>query len=85
MEIELLGESGNCALAARASRQFPGLLIQGDTLNSLREVADGLVSELESGAVEDSRYSAIEIKEALDEFIATYERLMREAGRSLPY
>lgn len=84
MEIELLGESGNCALASRVSRQFPGLLIQGDTLNSLREVADGLVSELESGAVEDGRYSAMEIEEALDEFVAAYERLMREAGRSLP-
>lgn len=85
IEIELLGESGNCALAARASRKFPGLLIQGDTLKSLKEAADGLLGELESGDIEGGRYSAMEIKEALEEFVATYERLMGEARRPLPY
>ncbi|MFE0106946.1 DUF6959 family protein [Streptomyces sp. NPDC059009] len=85
MQIELLGESGNCALAARASRKFPGLLIQGDTLKSLKEVADDLLREIDSGDIENGRYSAAEIKEALDGFVSVYERLMGEIGRSLPY
>lgn len=84
-ELELIAESGNCALAIRQSRQFPGLLIQGDTLYSLGRVAGELLSELEAGNVEDGKYSAMELKEAFDEFVAVYERLMRESGRALPY
>ncbi|MFE0135215.1 DUF6959 family protein [Streptomyces sp. NPDC059037] len=84
-ELELIAESGNCALALRQSRKFPGLLIQGDTLYSLSRVAVELLGELESGDVEEGKFSAMEIKETLDEFVAVYERLMREDGRPLPY
>ncbi|MEU3752387.1 hypothetical protein AB0H17_06385 [Streptomyces olivoreticuli] len=84
-EVELIDESGNCALVHRTSRRFPGLLIQGDTLHSLGRVAAALLGELESGDTEDARYSAMELKEAFDDFTSAYERMMTEARLPLPY
>ncbi|WP_415951830.1 DUF6959 family protein [Streptomyces sp. KLOTTS4A1] len=84
-EVELLQETSSCALVRRSSRRFPGLLVQGDTLRSLKGVADGLLEELRSGDSEDAQYSARELQEGLGEFIAHYEAMMRAAGYELPY
>ncbi|WP_438363777.1 DUF6959 family protein [Streptomyces hyaluromycini] len=84
-EVELLQETVACALVRRSSRRFPGLLVQGDTLRSLKGVADELLEELSSGDSENARYSARELQEGLAEFVAHYEEMMRAAGCKLPY
>lgn len=84
-DIELLQETASCALVRRSSRRFPGLLIQGDTLRSLKGVADELLEELSSGDPENAKYSARELQEGLGDFIAHYESMMSAAGWELPY
>ena len=76
---ELLALDGNLAVIQMPGRRFPGLLVQGDTLTSIRHVLD---------SVEDPSTLPSEIQELrsrLDELLSFYELVLLERGTRLPY
>lgn len=83
--LSLLGEEPGTALILRSTRQHPALLIQGDRLSIAAQVAADLVSDLESADQKDAAYSARELAETLSEWLLSYERMMNDARRELPY
>ena len=86
--LEVLSEKSNFAVVRMARRNFPGPVIQGDTLNSLyRDVRD-LERQLRTtlGATHDLTSDAAAIADALQERLWLYEQDLERAGYAqLPY
>lgn len=72
MALESMGRRGNLQLAKDGERQFPGLLIQGDTLSVL--LAD-LEDELPDGFA----------TQTVRDWLIAYEEMMAAANVELPY
>lgn len=84
-EVEILDRTTNATVLRLPWRQFPGMLVQGDTLASRRgDLREGLAS-LRAGDVA----AALEALEGLDEWLGDlqtrYEAALAAAGVRLPY
>ena len=77
-ELEVYSEASNAAVVRAPGRQYPGLVVQGDTLANLHGLAS-LVAERCTGG------EATELKEMLDGLLRHYERVLGEYGLALPY
>lgn len=81
----ILGVQGNYSLVKWEGRRFPGLSIQGDSLNILRGVLEEAESELTCGSLEDALFA---VREALDTVVAmdlSYREMMGQHNLQLPY
>ena len=80
-QADLMAVSGNYAIVKLSGRQFPGVMMQGDTFHSLigdlKEAREGTMGE----AAENLEY----VIEALEEVRAFYEETVRANGFRLPY
>lgn len=85
IDVELLTDQGNNAVIQLPDRQFPGVLVQGDTLHA----ALGLVSEaleaLEGGDSPEAQNVLRDLAAQLDQIRQRYERALKERGIPLPY
>ena len=83
--VDILSDASNAVVAKHSGRNFPGLLIQGDTL---RTILDD-VEEIHEGAVEGDMKTVAEIAETLAErlvsFLSHYEQVLEEGGIEIPY
>jgi len=81
-ETKLLTEPTNWAVVHLPGRAFPGVVIQGDSLNIL-------ISELKGAAAEpDARERAFLLKdviERLEDAQLRYEAVLEQEGLTLPY
>jgi len=81
--IEIYSDATNAAVMRHPGRQFPGMLIQGDTLFSLSRMAATALA----GAEPDSDHWH-DLKELVDELqsrVDFYSQVMREHGLKLPF
>jgi hypothetical protein len=82
--VEILSDTSNMAVMRHPGRNFPGVLVQGDTL-------DGLVRELEVVLAERNRLSeeaAGELEDVYDRlaaFLAHYTSVLRAHALELPF
>ena len=85
--VEVLSTATNGGIVRMPGRRFPGVVIQGDTLNSLRRtVADAAARVVgPSGDLEEAAAELEEILSSLDLILADYEERLADAGFSLPY
>ena len=85
VEMDVLSETINCPVIHFAGRQFPGVLIQGDSLLILL----GLAKEREEMTIEidnEELEATIQtLKEKLSGYVGEYEAAMKVRGRELPY
>ena len=85
-EIEILSEQTNAAVVRMPGRRFPGVVIQGDDLNSLHVFATMVVRDLkDAGAPEQVRGIAEMLDERLRAYLIHYEQVLAKHGFSLPY
>ena len=85
IQVDVLLEAINCPVVQMPGRNYPGIVIQGDTLRSLlAEVEDVAVlcGDVGKPGLSDA---VTGIKEMLIGYVRVYEHAMKEAGRSLPY
>lgn len=84
-DIELLDSASNAVVARHTGREYPGVLIQGDTLRIILDDINELREELSAQELE----SAKDIADSLDEKITTllthYENVLAQHNLSLPY
>ena len=85
LEVELLGDRVNAIVVKLPERHFPGIVIQGDSLQNLNVIAAKLLAALSDGRLEDASDEASEISVLLSGYVRAYEDAMREAGLPLPY
>lgn len=86
MEVELLTDGGNNAVVRMPERQFPGVVVQGDTLSSLWETAR---LALEAVRGERGRHDGIaelaSVVQHLDALLTRYEKALDAHGVHRPY
>ncbi len=81
----VLDPAVNQAIVKMPDRKFPGVLVQGDSLHSLRgDVADA-ANSLRMGDVDGASSNLGIVLQRLDELLGHYEAVLKRAGVDLPY
>ena len=83
--IEVYSEDTNVAIVRAPGRQFPGSVIQGDSLSILLSNAKDVWEKVKDSNDEDLVGSAQELVELLQMRLDHYERVLSEHGIGLPY
>jgi hypothetical protein len=84
-DVKLLSRPVNFAVVQLPGRQFPGVVVQGDTLHSLVQRVDELLQLLRSGDVDELSVGISNISEQLTEAKTHYEIVCAGLGIRLPY
>lgn len=84
-QIEVLDEASNAVVARHVDREFPGILLQGDTLKILLDDLVELREEVDAKDFEAVGDIADSLKEQLEVLLAHYEKVLTQNGMSLPY
>lgn len=85
IEIEVLSEGTNCPVVQIPGRQFPGVVIQGDSLKNLLNLSKEIALLAKGVASEELMETATELNELLAGYVGNYESIMRNCGKGLPY
>ncbi|MEU6703838.1 DUF6959 family protein [Streptomyces wuyuanensis] len=85
VEAELFTDGGNNAVVRLPGRRFPGVLIQGDTLSTLRSDVAEVVEALDLGDEAAARETVGLLLEDLDALLARYSAALDAHGIPLPY
>lgn len=84
-EVELLSRPINFAVVQLPGRDFPGVVVQGDTLCSLVQRVEVMLQLLSSGEMEELGIELEDTQEQLSEALVHYEKVCAERGIALPY
>ena len=85
IEIEVLSEKTNCPVVQIPGRQFPGVVIQGDSLKNLLNLSEEIALLAKGAASEGLMETASELNELLAGYVSNYESTMQNCGKELPY
>jgi hypothetical protein len=81
----MLTNTPNSPVLKLPDRKFPGVLIQGDSLQILVQLVTSLSKTLQQGDIEESVALVTELHEALAGRLAIYETVMKANQLELPY
>lgn len=84
-ETELWSSKVNAAVVRVPGRQFPGVVVQGDSLSVLLDRATDIVESLPATADEELRDAAVEVAAKLSAYVEAYEAVLAARGVALPY
>lgn len=84
-EFELLSSDSNAIVARPLERNFPGVLLQGDTLRIILYDIEELRHEMVAGDIDSAREIADSLQERFVEILSHYEEVLQQHGRELPY
>jgi hypothetical protein len=81
--VEIYSDTTNAPVMRHPGRQFPGVLIQGDTLANLCHLADDACTAVgrSSGCYDEVN----ELRNLLQDYLNNYKKTLIEAGLSLPF
>ncbi|MFM9926242.1 hypothetical protein VLK31_24860 [Variovorax sp. H27-G14] len=83
--LELLGRPVNFAVVQLPERNYPGVVVQGDTLNGLVRRLEEMSALVRSNELEDLTTEIEEMREQLSAAREYYEATCAERGIQLPY
>ena len=82
---QLLSPATNFAVVHLPGRRFPGVVVQGDTLNGLVRNLKDMSRLLDKGDLEELAAGLVLVTEPLLDALHHYERVCTERGIELPY
>jgi len=85
MELEVYSQATNQAIVRMPHRQFPGLVIQGDTMSNLADLAESIYERAKSSSDTELIDEARDLKDKLNGFLLHYEIVLGEHNIGLPY
>ena len=85
IEAELYTDGSNNAVVRLPGRRFPGVLIQGDTLASLRSYLAEAQDAFTGGDIAEARESVAFVLQDLDGLLERYVRALEAHGMPLPF
>lgn len=85
VEFEVFDPTSNAVVARSPDREFPGVLIQGDTLRVLFDDLLELAGLLEDGGCDEALEVSQGLAEQVGELLRHYEKVLKSSGVSLPY
>ena len=81
--IEIYSDATNAAVMRHPGRKFPGMLIQGDTLHALSQMASTALAGAEPDS--DHWHDLKELADDLQSRVDFYSQVMREHGLKVPF
>lgn len=84
-EVEICGDTSNSVIIRHPGRSFPGVLIQGDSLNSYVSILNEAIKEIESGDKGEGLELMREVQEALQGNLTVYVETLKSQGMELPF
>ncbi len=81
----ILDTTSNQSVVKMPGRQFPGVVIQGDTLRILRGDIAEAADLMKAGNGVSAASDLGAVIERLDDVLTHYEKILRAAGYDLPY
>lgn len=81
--VEIYSDATNAAVMRHPGRNFPGMLIQGDTLHGLSSMAAAALADAEPDT--DHWHDLKELADELRSLVDFYAQVMREHGLQLPF
>jgi hypothetical protein len=85
VEIEMYSQTTNCPVVRVPHRNFPGVVIQGDSLAILLDEAQSLCKMAATANKPELLDAADYLRDLLWEYVNEYERVMETNGLKLPY
>ncbi|MFE5948435.1 DUF6959 family protein [Streptomyces sp. NPDC056480] len=85
VEAELFTDGGNDAVVRLPGRNFPGVLIQGDTLSMLRSDVAELAELCATGDLEEALHVASLLQVDLEAKLQRYTDALRTHGIAKPF
>lgn len=83
--LEVLSTASNSWVIKISDRAYPGVLVQGDSLNNLLVLAQEVVASIEAAEYDEAKSTASEIVDIIASMLSIYEAAMKEHGKELPY
>ncbi|WP_437485245.1 hypothetical protein WME75_00360 [Sorangium sp. So ce1014] len=85
VELDVVTEMTNAAIMRMHGRKFPGIVLQGDSLNYLRVLAADVKKRLAGINDEELIDSVRELESLLQGYTRAYETALEGEGIDLPY
>jgi signal transduction histidine kinase len=84
-EVTLLSPPANFAVVQLPGRNYPGVVVQGDTLHSLVEELREMQHSLQAREYEDLKVALDSLRDRLEGALQGYEAVCEERRIDLPY
>lgn len=84
-QVEIYSDASNFAVMRHPGRNFPGALIQGDTLYTLCVAADEACAAARKAGCEDAFEEINDVRNALWERLNHYTEVLTEHGIPIPF
>ncbi len=84
-EFEILSDATNAIVARYIERNFPGILIQGDTLKIIFDDIEEIREAAAAGDLEVVKDLSDSLQSKLQEILVHYEKVLKENCFELPY
>lgn len=85
IEVECLSDESNYVVLKTPGRNFPGMVLQGDTLRSLLRTAQRVEKLLAGGNAGEAMGELEDLRISLQDRCSYYEQVIEAEGYSLPY
>lgn len=85
MELEVFSDATNLAVVRMPGRQFPGLVMQGDSLASLASSIRAASEALAAGNIAEAGDELQNLSEEIDTYLRAYESVLASVQMKPPY
>ena len=86
IEVELLSGQPNAAVLRLPLRQYPGILLQGDSLYIIHGMVEEALDAAKAGSPRDDLVDLpSELDSLVSGYVQAYERTLKNHGKPLPY
>jgi hypothetical protein len=84
-DVEILNSASNAVVARHIDREYPGVLIQGDTLRIILDEIDELIEELAAKDIDSAKEISGALQQRFIDLLSHYEKVMEDHNLPLPY
>jgi len=85
MELEVYSQSINRGVIKMPSQNFPGLLLQGETLSTLLRLARSIHEKSQNTSDTELIDISVELRDILQQLVGHYESTLGKHNIPLPY
>ena len=85
MELEVYSQSLNRGVIKMPSQNFPGLLLQGETLSTLLRLAKSVHEKSQATSNTELIDASLELQDNLQQLLSHYESTLSKHNIPLPY